>query len=185
MGIFDKIKQAKADHDARKAAEAAELQALCDRLRQNEIFLNYAESLYQLLRDPSNELVQWASGKSQDQQGRSLDLMVTPNEFGLVRSYCFYTKYQDSDGKVRTTLNSTFEPVDIRSFADFGMQSLPGKTEIKTAVLETLASRLKEISYLAAAPGNITDTTGDRMVSMSGLRITVSGAALQNSRTAW
>lgn len=43
MGLLDKLIQMKTDHDAQKAQEAAENLALCNRLRQNQIFLNFAD----------------------------------------------------------------------------------------------------------------------------------------------
>ena len=185
MGLFDKVKQMKADHDARKAAEAAELQALCDRLRRNGIFLNYADRVYDALNNPADEIVQWASGKSAEQQARGLALVLTPDEFGLVRTFFFDRQYRGSDGKLQRMPVSTYEPVDVQHFADYGMQSLPNHPAVKTAVLETLASRLGEIPYLTAAQGNVTDTSGEKTVRFDAMRIQVSRSGLQSKRTAW
>ena len=185
MGIFDKVKQMKADHDAKKAAEAAELLALCNRLRQNEIFLNYADRLYATLSDQNDANVQWATGRSSDQNYRRLAIVVTPNDFGLVAFYGYDEPYRDSDGKVRTQTIWTFDPIDIQKFADYGMQALPDKVDVRTAVLETLASRLKEVSYLSMTHQPIRTYDGERYSSYDAIQINVSNSGVQQKRNAW
>ena len=185
MGIFDKIKQMKADYDAKKAAEAAELLALCNRLRQNEIFLNYADRLYETLRDANDGNIQWATGRSREQDGRRLAIVLTPNDFGLVGSYYYEQPYRDSEGNVRTKTIFDYNPIDIQKFADYGMQQLPDKEDVKTAVLETLASRLKEISYLNLSRGRVSDNSGDRVVTFDAIIINVNSKGVQGKRSAW
>lgn len=185
MGLFDAVKKMVDDHKANKAREAAELLALCNRLRQNEIFLNYADRLYTTLSDPNNSNIQWATGRSRDQDYRRLAIVVTPNDFGLVATYCYDEQGRDSEGRVTTNTVVTYEPIDIQEFANYGMQSLPNKPEVRTAVLETLASRLKEISYLTMQRGTVTDNSGDRMTRFDAILINVSNSGVQGRRASW
>lgn len=185
MGLFDKLREMKADHDAKKAAEAAELLALCNRLRQNEIFLNYADRLYETLRDASNSNIQWATGRSREEDNRRLAVVVTPNDFGLVACYDYRRQYRDNDGNVKTETVYDYEPIDIQKFADYGMQSLPNKPDVVNAVLETLASRLKEINYLTLSRGTVGSTAGDHYLRHEAINIYVSNSGVQGKRSAW
>lgn len=178
MGLFDKIKEMKDTHDAKKASEAAELLALCNRLRQNQIFLDYADKLYNMLKDPGASCIQWACGGGKKEY-RNLAILVTPSEFGLVSTRS--EEYRDSNGQKQ--FDYEMEIIDVQNFADYGMQTLPNKKEVKQAVLETLASKLKDIRYLSLQePGQI---AGNDNQYFDGIRISVLYSAVQNSRASW
>ena len=181
MGLFDKFGKKKEE----KAAEAAELLALCNRLRQNEIFLNYADRLYATLSDPNNANIQWALGKSAEQKDRCLAILVTPKAFALVKYYGYDQPFRDPNGIVLNRKLSDYETIDRQQFMDYGMQELPDKDDVKTAVLETLASRLKEISYLTMTRQPVRIYNGKTTVMFDAIQINVSGKSVQSQFTAW
>ena len=98
MGLLDKLIQMKTDHDAQKAQEAAENLALCNRLRQNQIFLNFADFIHDLLANTSSEPLKWVSGASDDAYERKLAIVVTNNNSDYLqkaRKYGHFTGYKN------------------------------------------------------------------------------------------
>lgn len=185
MGLLDKLIQMKTDHDAQKAQEAAENLALCNRLRQNQIFLNFADFIHDLLANTSSEPLKWVSGASDDAYERKLAIVVTSNDFAFVASYFYRDYFYDSEGESHFYLRKGMKVLECHSFEDYGMQSLPNRPGVIDAVLETLASRLKEIPYIFLEKGDVETDDGHSRSCYHAVLINVSSKGLNQKRSAW
>lgn len=184
MGLFDRIKQKHEEQEAKKAMAAREKEELLNRLRQNSIFLEYADTIYQHLNNPACEDIRWASGNSNDQRDRYLALIAMPTQFGLIRHFTYWI---NDNG---TPLpKGGMEPVDIHNYSEYGMQSLPSGVgwDYSDAVIDAISSRIKSIPYLTFSSKEVITVSreGSQSLYLRAIKIRIDGQALNAQFRSW
>ena len=184
MGLFDRIRQKKEEEEARRNQEAREKEEMLNRLRQNSIFLNYADTIFNYLSDPACDDLRWASGNSSDQRDRYLALIAMPTQFGLIRHYTYWV---NDNG---TPLpKGGMEPIDIHNYSDYGMQSLPSGIgwDYSDAVLDTIAMKLKTLPYLTLSNKSVitVDIENSQSLYLRAINIRVSASNLNAQFKIW
>ena len=114
-----------------------------------------------------------------------MHMVVTNNDFAFVESYFYRDYFYDSEGESQFYLRKGMKVLECHSFEDYGMQSLPNRPGVIDAVLETLASRLKEIPYIFLKKGDVETDDGHSRSCYHAVLINVSSKGLNQKRSAW
>lgn len=181
MGLFDRIRQKKEEQEAKRIQEAKEKEEMINRIKQNRILLDYANTIYTYLSNPACDDLRWACGNSNDQRNRCLALIATSDQFGLIRNYLYWA---NENGTLLP--KGGMEPIDIHNYSDYGMQSLP-EFDYKEAVLDAISVRLKEISYLSLSDKNFVsiDKENNQSLYLRAIKIQVDRSALNAQFKGW
>lgn len=184
MGLFDKIRQKKEEQEARKAQEAKEKEEMLNRIRHNQILLDYAAQVCNYLSDPTCADLRWACGNSNDQRNRFLALIAMPTQFGLIRHFLYYV---NDNGTLLP--KGGMEPVDIHNYSDYGMQSLPSGIgwDYSDAVLDAISTRLKTLPYISLSEKNLVSVSRENSQSLylRAINIRVNSSALNAQFKGW